>query len=247
MMSGYHKGQEQVRGRCGMDKLKETRLLKKYYTAYQMDSLFSKAMIGTLEIIKFSRLEYICKEEAAMEQLIFLVEGKAKVFKSLANGKSLLISFYTPFEVIGDLELVKDRPASCTVQAISTCYGLALPMKKAREELSTDCKFLRFACASLAKKLDYISINSSINLLYPLEKRLASYINTVAVLMEGSNGEEYLGFNENLTYLAELLGTSYRHLLRTLNDLCARGVIHKEKEGYRVVDKVHLNRIGDLY
>ena len=99
----------------------------------------------------------------------------------------------------------------------------------------------------LAKKLDYLCINSSTNLLYPLEKRLASYINTVAIFMESPDGDEYLWFNENLTYLAELLGTSYRHLLRTLNDLCTQGVIHKEKEGYRVVDKVHLSKIGDLY
>lgn len=230
-----------------MDKLKESVHLKKYYTAYHMDSLFTKKMEDALEMIKFSRLEYICKEAATMEQLIFLVEGKAKVFKTMANGKRLLLSFYTPFEVIGDLEVVQDTPASCTVQALSTCYGLALPMEKARKELSMDYRFLRFACTSLAKKLDKLSINSSINLLYPLEKRLASYINTVAVSMEWSNGDEYLGFNENLTYLAELLGTSYRHLLRTLNDLCAQGVIQKEKEGYRVVDKVHLSRIGDLY
>lgn len=69
----------------------------------------------------------------------------------------------------------------------------------------------------------------------------------MSVFGQESHVNESLYFNENLTHLSELLGTSYRHLLRTLNDLCKQGVINKEEEGYRVADKERLNQIGDLY
>ena len=117
-------------------------------------------------------------------------------------------------------------------------------MDKARKELTKDRKFLKFTCESLAEKLAAVSMNSSINLLYPLENRLASYINESL-----TNDEElYIDFDENLVNIAELLGSSYRHLLRTFNALCKKGVIEKYDGKYKVINKMLLKDLaGDLY
>ncbi|MEG2718091.1 MAG: helix-turn-helix domain-containing protein, partial [Clostridia bacterium] len=73
----------------------------------------------------------------------------------------------------------------------------------------------------------------------PLQARLCSYIRIVC-----ANGF----FHEKLTELAELLGTSYRHLLRTLDALCAQGVLSREENGFRVMDEEALQRLGgDAY
>ena len=143
-------------------------------------------------------------------------------------------------------EIVKNQSATSTIQALSTCYCLAIPMKKARLELTNDRKFLKFTCESLAEKLAAVSMNSSINLLYPLENRLASYINEFLTNDEDSN--IYIDFDENLVNIAELLGSSYRHLLRTLNTLSKKGVLEKEDGKYKVINKVLLEELaGDLY
>ncbi|MPM79649.1 hypothetical protein SDC9_126688 [bioreactor metagenome] len=87
-------------------------------------------------------------------------------------------------------------------------------------------------------------MNSSINLLYPLENRLASYINESLVC--GDN--LYIDFDENLNNIAELLGSSYRHLLRTFNTLCKKGVLKREDGKYKIINKVLLKDLaGDLY
>ncbi|MCG4722821.1 cyclic nucleotide-binding domain-containing protein, partial [Alistipes putredinis] len=75
-----------------------------------------------------------------------LVEGKAKVFKTLPNGKSSLLSFYNSLGVIGDLEFINEEVASGTLQALSSCNCLAIPIDIARVKLINDCKFLRFSC-----------------------------------------------------------------------------------------------------
>jgi len=85
-------------------------------------------------------------------------------------------------------------------------------------------------------------MNSSINLLYPLENRLASYINEFLTNDEDSN--IYIDFDENLVNIAELLGSSYRHLLRTLNTLSKKGVLEKEDGKYKVLLE---ELAGDLY
>ena len=229
-----------------MKKIEDTFIIEKYYNELNMQEIFINDVTKHMKLLKFDKYEYLSREEEDLEYLLFFIQGKAKVFKTLPNGRNLLLAFYNSIRVIGDIEIVKNQSATSTIQALSTCYCLAIPMKKARLELTNDRKFLKFTCESLAEKLAAVSMNSSINLLYPLENRLASYINEFLTNDEDSN--IYIDFDENLVNIAELLGSSYRHLLRTLNTLSKKGVLEKEDGKYKVINKVLLEELaGDLY
>ena len=227
-----------------MKKIEDPFIIEKYYNELNMQRIFIDDMKKYMKLLKFDKHEYLSREDENLEYLLFFIQGKSKVFKTLPNGRNLLLAFYKPFRVIVDIEIVKNQSATGTIQALSTCYCLAIPMDKARKELTKDRKFLKFTCESLAEKLAAVSMNSSINLLYPLENRLASYINESL-----TNDEElYIDFDENLVNIAELLGSSYRHLLRTFNALCKKGVIEKYDGKYKVINKMLLKDLaGDLY
>lgn len=231
-----------------MIRIDDSALLKKYYEKYELEKIFTEDLFDQLVLMKYRRQENLCEEQEVMHYMMFIVEGRIKVFRTLANGKSLLLNFYEPLSIIGEVELIKESTASCTGQALTTCFVLGIPMEVAQQRLKGDAKFLSYACKSLADKLHYLGRSSSINLFYPLENRLASYINAVAVKVRDANGGEELLFNENLTHLADLLGTSYRHLLRTLHSLCEQGILLKEEKGYQVLDKQQLLLMAeDLY
>ena len=227
-----------------MKEIMDQRLIEQYYQGNHMNHIFSKDMKPFMKLFKIERNEYLCVEEEEMFYLYFLVRGRAKACKSLENGRTALLCFYSPFQALGDLELMNNKTANTTVEAIRDCYTLAIPMKVARSELKEDTKFLMYTCQSLADKLTVTSINCTINMLYPLENRLASYIKMMTDTEQG----ERLYFNDNLTHLAELLGTSYRHLLRTIKGFVEKEIIRKEKKGYLVVNEELLNDYaGDLY
>lgn len=227
-----------------MKKIEDSLIIENYYNELNMKNIFIDDMKSDMKLLKFDKHEYLIREDEDLEYLLFFIQGKAKVFKTLPNGRSLLLAFYKPFRVIGDIEIVKNQSATGTIQALSTCYCLAIPMEKARLKLIIDSKFLKFTCESLAEKLAAVSMNSSINLLYPLENRLASYINESLVC--GDN--LYIDFDENLNNIAELLGSSYRHLLRTFNTLCKKGVLKREDGKYKIINKALLKDLaGDLY
>ena len=229
-----------------MKKIDDKFVIESFYKELDMQKLFNKDMKIYMKLLKFERHEYLCREDEELEYFMFLVQGKAKVFKSLPNGRSSLLSFYNSFRAIGDIEFIKEEVVSGTLQALSTCYCLAIPMDIARSQLIEDSKFLKFACESLAEKLAAISMNSSINLLYPLENRLASYINEL--LLINNNESLYVDFDESLVNIAEHLGSSYRHLLRTLNVLCEKEVLQKNDKGYSIINKKKLVELaGDLY
>ncbi|WP_341876690.1 transcriptional regulator YeiL [Defluviitalea saccharophila] len=219
----------------------------RYIEKYKINQLFSEDMSPFMELFLFKSGEFICKENEEISYVFFFVEGKAKVYITLSNGKSLLLCFYQNFTILGDVELVEKKNASTNVQAIEDVYCIGISLERARGYLLNDPKFLRTICNSLGGKLVRCSNNSSINLLYPLKNRLASYILVAGkpIDQKENRGIEFYG---NLTEIAELLGTSYRHLLRTLNELTEMRVLKKKNSSYEVIDLEQLRKLaGDLY
>lgn len=228
-----------------MIKIHNDEKLEEYIKIYKLESLFSNNMKDYMTLYMFNKNEYICKEEEKLENMFFLVDGKAKVSKHLENGRSLLLSFYNPLKIIGDVEFTRSDFADCSVQVIKDTYCIGIKFDIVRSELIRDCKFLFNICDYLGEKLSSSSTNSSINLLYPLENRLASYI--VAFINSSDKSNKFV-FKESYNEISELLGTSYRHLNRTLNKLCIQGILEKEKNEYSIKDfKKLLQLAGDLY
>jgi cAMP-binding proteins - catabolite gene activator and regulatory subunit of cAMP-dependent protein kinases len=227
-------------------KIEDNIRISEYINKNKLENLFSEDMGRYMELYMFNKNEYICREEEILENMYFLVEGKAKVSKHLENGKSLLISFYSPITIIGDAEFVRNNPTDCSVQAIKDTYCIGIRFDIVRKILINDCKFLVNLCSYLSEKLTNSSTNTSINLLYPLENRLASYIIAFSEI-ENSNTRKIV-FRENYIEIAELLGTSYRHLSRTLNKLCLEGILKRDNKEYFIQDYDKLLYLaGDLY
>jgi len=200
---------------------------------------FFQEYLPYFHLVKFQKGELIYQTDYQRQYLLFFLSGKIKVCTHLGNGKSLLICFYQTFQLLGDLELYQIDTSTVTAQAIEDCTCISLHVTEIYARLMSDTFFLQFLSKALATKLARSSTNNSINLLYPLENRLASYIYQVC----DSNL-----FSENLTQLSELLGTSYRHLLRTLKKFTSEEILKKGKNGYIIRNRKKLQELaGDLY
>ena len=169
----------------------------------------------------------VCYQEPIRE-LQFLVEGRAKVFSMMENGRAVMHTLFQGFEVIGDLEFLRGYPLATTdVRAVTDVTLLVIPLEECREQLWDDAPMLRLLGGELAKKLERSSRKAAQNLIYSLAARLASY-------MVFSAQDDI--FSENLTQTCELLVTSYRHLLRTLKIFCESGAICRTARGYHILD-----------
>lgn len=230
-----------------MKKIKDNKKLNYYISKYSIDQIFSIDMIPYMELFLFKRNEHICKSNEKIDYLFFFVEGKAKVYTLLSNGKSLLLCFNKPLKVIGDIEFIHYNVADSNIQVIEDTYCIGIPLKHIREYVIDDPKFLRYMCSCLGEKLTRLSNYSSINLLYPLENRLSSYILAISSSTQ-KQGQNNIIFDGNLTEMSELLGTSYRHLLRTLNKLCSQEAIKKNQDYYEILNISKLEELaGELY
>jgi len=198
--------------------------------------------IQVLALRRFSDGEFLCREGEEVRDIHFLAEGRCKVSRVLGNGRESLICFYQDSAILGELELICGIPAFInTAQALGPVWSLTLPIGEARALLEEDSRFLRFLCAHLARKLMNNNLSMSINLNYPVDQRLASYI------FRSCQGQERI-FRTNHTHLAEYLGCSHRQLLRVLQRFRRSGLLEKEETGYRILDMDRLESLaGDLY
>lgn len=230
-----------------MEYLHDKRALNHYKNKYNISDIFENDMTEYMNLHLFNKGEYIFRANEKVGTLYFMVEGKAKVFTLLKNGKSLLLRFYKPFMAIGDVEFIDGSTATCNVEAVNTAMCIGISLDHLHRFTINDSVFLKFICRSLGEKLAKNSVSSSINLLYPLENRLSSYILAIASDDKKSPSFDEI-YTDKLTEMADLLGASYRHLVRTMNKLSHEGIIKKENNKIIILNRSSLEKLaGDLY
>ena len=228
-----------------MIKLNDKSKLSYYINKFQINEIFTKNVEKYMELHYFKKGSHICVKGNTLDYFYFFVKGRAKVYISTPNGKSLLIRFYPPLQVIGDVEITCDENADCNIQVIEDCLCIGIPLHIIHEITTYDSKFLSFVCKHLSYKLISTSAPTSLNILYPLENRLASYL--LALYPNDLNPEDKV-ITDNFTQLAELLGADYKHFLRVVYKLCSKNIIKKEKRSLVILDRAALNSLAvDLY
>lgn len=228
-----------------MKKLTNKDLLIYYVNKYSLHSYLNKNLLNALEIHTFNKNEFLCSLNDKLYYMYFLVDGKYKVTTLLSSGKSLLLCFNTPLSVMGDIEFIENPYADCNVQALETCICLALPSNSIKEYGYTDPIFLRFIISSLQKKLRRNSSYMSINILSPIENRFASYL---VSSLPSNTSDEILIDIDGINNLAELLGSSYRHLNRVIKNLSDLKIIEKNKNTIKILNLEKLRMLAqDIY
>jgi CRP-like cAMP-binding protein len=196
---------------------------------------FSDAVLSFAQLHRFEANEFILCEGETPDYLYFVVEGQAKVYTTLSNGKVSLVNFlYAPC-FIGEMELLNAQRDAIDVQAMITLTCIALPMQQLSKIILNDPVFLRELCIYLSKKATNNSRTYTRNMSYPLENRLALFIQLTA------HGSIY---SEKHTEAAEYLAVTYRHLLYVIADFVKKGILEKTTSGYRIVDHETLNQLA---
>lgn len=219
-----------------MKELKDNELLNHYLQVHKIKSIFNEQLTSHLTLYSFDQGELICSQGDSPQYLYFLVKGKLKIYTTSVEGRTLILSFKKPVEVIGDIEYVRGTDILNTVEAVSSVHMIGVHhqwLKKYGKDFSP---LLQFLLEIITEKF-YIKSNSlSFNLMHPVEVRLASYLLSVSFDESDSLLEDQLS-TTTLKDAANLIGTSYRHMNRVIQQFCKDGLVERSNGFILIKDR----------
>lgn len=223
-----------------MEEIHDPELLQSYLQVHHIEAVFNDLLIAYLSLYRFDQGELICSQGEPAQVLYVLVKGKLKTYTTSAEGKTLILSFKTPLEVIGDIEYVHGTNIINTVEAVSAVWMIGVHHRWLKQYGRDHAPLLQFLLEIITDKFYRKSTSLSFNLMYPVEVRLASYLLSVSFDESDALFKGQLS-TFSLVDAANLIGTSYRHLNRVIRKFCAEGLIERNKGFILVKDRERLD------
>ncbi|AFQ26041.1 Crp/Fnr family transcriptional regulator [Bacillus thuringiensis] len=190
-------------------------LITHYLRTNKTLEIFSEIDTVYFQLNYFEKGELICNIDDEMDRLYFVVKGKVKVYTITSEGKKLILRFINPLAIVGDIELIQNSKAHNVVEACSDVIAISISNTVIRNRLLHDPIFMKFLLENIANTLKISTRFTALNLLYPVEVRVASYLLSIST---DSNGDMYKGDLDttSVTSIADFIGVSYRHVIRVL-------------------------------
>ncbi len=210
-----------------MTVLDNAALKEKLMEQFHIKDCFESLTGLSFELVNFSAGEYMIKEGDSADCMYFLLVGRVKMY-SCSVKKDFGIVFMSK-GLIGDPEFVTGRAATRSVQVVSDVLCMKLSTRNCRHRLMSDRTFLRYMTQQLAEKLtlsETTPADSGAEM--STEERLYDYLK-----LSAEDGR----ITESLGTISQIMGVSYRHLIRMMNALVDEGKIrHGKRKGAYFVD-----------
>ncbi|BFH63152.1 cyclic nucleotide-binding domain-containing protein [Paenibacillus azoreducens] len=226
-----------------MKEVKDRQLLAEYMELHRLDSVFNEQLIQHMCLYSFDPGELICSQGETPQYLYVLVKGKIKVYNTSPEGKTLMISSKTALEVIGDIEYIQEAEFINSVEAVTPVWMITIHHRWLKMYGKDHTPLLQFLLKIITEKFYRKSNALSFNLMYPVEVRLASYILSVSIEASDAMFSGELRTSD-LRDAANLIGTSYRHLNRVIQQLCQEGILERSRGMIYIKDKERLMTIA---
>ncbi|HDR7915679.1 Crp/Fnr family transcriptional regulator [Bacillus pretiosus] len=201
-------------------------LIIHYLKTNKMLEIFLEIDTAYFQVNHFEKGELICNIDDAMDRLYFVVKGKVKVYTITPEGKKLILRFINPLAVVGDIELIQNSKAHNVVEACSDVIAISISHAVIRNKLLHDPIFMNFLLENIANTLKISTRFTALNLLYPVEVRVASYLLSISTDSKGNMYKKDLDAT-SISSIADFIGVSYRHVIRVLQKFYKEKLIEK--------------------
>ncbi len=216
--------------------MKKSLSLQEYIERFQLAEHLNSDLLRSLRLYRLDEERELNLSDRDQARLYFLVAGSVYVSYDHLDGTRSAIGTITPLALIGELDLFIDDPnLRLGITTAEPSIFLYIERDFALRYGYNDPRFLRLVINNLSTKLIRSTLILRHNVL-PLSGQVAALLIT-----QTSDGSNRLRL-QSKTYLAELVGTTTRHLNRILNSFAAEGLITVEENLIDIIDRQALTR-----
>ena len=193
--------------------------------------VFDKELLKSLKVQSFEINERIIEEDTQVKWLYLVISGKAAVAPSSLDGKTGLLDYILPMDIIGDLEYFASSNYVHSVLAMTPCQYLAIPTTLIPTYFDQNIDFYKFICWNMANKMQRTSRKYSRSMFSPIKNLLAEYLLDLSI-HESSNE-----LTVSSTLVAEHFSVSSRHVRRIMAEFATEGIITRHRSKIQIMNK----------
>ncbi|MGU3374953.1 Crp/Fnr family transcriptional regulator [Chryseobacterium sp. M5A1_1a] len=157
----------------------------------------------------FSRGEIVLIQDQPISKVMLIKEGITKCYFAEENGKEYIVEFLGNGEIIGEVELIKNIPCLCGVEALTETIVFTINLDYFRNLIKNDLILNNLLLDSFAERIINTSSRASYQQLYTIEHTLTQ------LLTMQSKQNIQISKEDTAAYL----GITVRSLNRILKDL----------------------------
>ena len=204
--------------------------LEQFIEDHELTTVFDAQLLKNLQVHIFEPNEQIIEEGTEVKYLYLVIKGEAGVAPTSIEGKSGLLDYILPMDVVGDLEYFSQANYYHRVVALSQCHYLAIPVSLIPTHLNKNIDFYKFICVNMANKMQRTSKRYSRALFFPLKNSLAKYLYDLSI------HQNTHVFKISTNDAAERFGVSSRHVRRTMAGLAEEGIVTRQHTTITIID-----------
>ena len=204
--------------------------IAEYLQQFGLADLFPAHVRQEMFVETYASGERLFSQADEAQTLYLLVAGKLKISMLSPEGKRLILAFKSSFDIVGDVEYVRDCPFINTVEAVTDIVVIGISYDVLRTHMADNAAWLQFLLHTITEKFETKTRAMNFNLLYTVDVRVASY------LLSMTPTQQMLE-STSLIDMADLIGTSYRHLNRVLRQFEQAGWIVKKRGKITLLDR----------
>ncbi len=216
----------------------DSNIYKQIISKSKVEEMFSLDLFSVSNLFAFEKGDSIIREGVVSKYLYIFLEGELKVYTTSPSGKVINYGNFNTERPIGEINSLWDTLPVATVEASKDSYCIGISLDKYKEDLLNDNKFLRYLCKLMSERVVSLDCQLANVVAISSDVRLAAYL-----LQSSTNNV----IEMNLRETCEIISVSYRHLLRIIDDFCAKGYIKKEKSTYYILDKDSLTKLSEEF
>jgi CRP-like cAMP-binding protein len=209
--------------------------LQEYIEQFQLADHLNADLLRCLQLYRLDEKRDLELDDPALARLYFLVAGSCYVSYDHLDGTRSSIGTLRPLALVGELDLFVEPNLRLSITTAEPSTFLSMEAAFALRYGANDPRFLRLVILHLSDKLIRSTLILRHNVL-PLSGQVAALL-----LTQTSESNNRLRI-QSKSYLAELVGTTTRHLNRILNSFVADGLIVVEENSIQICDRQALTR-----
>lgn len=188
-------------------------VLKMIRTNFDLLHFVEKLYLNTVppepELIVYAKGEKVLIQGKRNFHVHVLKSGMAKCFRTEDNGKDFIQEFFGPGEIFGEVEVIKNNPSFCSVEALTPLEVFRLTKSDFEILIARDSNFRNHILGALATKISYKAPRHAFHQSHSLQENLQNLLSANPDILK------ILSKND----LANYLGITVRSLNRVLDPL----------------------------